>query len=107
MKTNLSFVIVLLALFPMSVLADCAQGKRSIQELVYEEKADLISAHCVNHATYLSQYHYMMALLKLGDMSSSDYQKADRAFNACSAENTLIRKVLKKDHNPLSYYIYH
>ena len=98
MKSNLYFVIVLLALFPVSALADCADGKRSIQELVYEEKADLISAYCVNHATYLGKYGYVMALLNLGDTSSSKFQEADRAYKACTSENTLIRKVLKKDH---------
>jgi hypothetical protein len=98
MKKILSYILFCTALTPLAASADCTQGKRSLQELLYEEKEDLITAHCSNEATGQIQYNYLMGLLRLGDMTSSSYTSSETAWNECKAENKLIRKVLKKDH---------
>lgn len=96
-----SFLIFFFLAISFNATADCSIEKRSIQELLYEEKKDLISSYCSNHATYLNQYGYSMSLLRLGVMNS-DYYAAEKKFKQCSAgsggENNLIAKVLKKDH---------
>lgn len=96
-----SFLIFSFLAISFNANADCSIEKRPIQELLYEEKKDLISSYCVNHATYLNQYGYAMGLLRLGVMNS-DYYAAEKKFTQCSAlsggENNLIAKVLKKDH---------
>ena len=96
-----SFLIFSFLVISFNTTADCSIEKRPIQELLYEEKKDLISSYCQNHATYLNQYGYAMGLLRLGVMNS-DYYAAERKFKQCSAasggENNLIAKVLKKDH---------
>jgi len=97
-----SILIFSLFTFSINTNADCSIEKRPIQELLYEEKKDLINSYCANHATYLNQYGYAMSLLKLGVMNSA-YYEAERKMNQCSAasggENNLISKVLKKDHD--------
>tara|TARA_Y100001970_G_scaffold176373_1_gene214954 strand:+ start:535 stop:897 length:363 start_codon:yes stop_codon:yes gene_type:complete len=90
-----------LCAFSFNASADCSIEKRPIQELLYEEKQDLITSYCRNHATYLNQYGYAMSLLELGVMNA-DYYSAERKMKQCSTlsggENNLIAKVLKKDH---------
>lgn len=98
MKKIVLIVLFSTSLTSLSTFADCTQGKRSIQELLYEEKNDLISAHCINDARGTASYNYMMGLLKLGDMYSNEYKTAEKEWEDCTAENKLIVKILKKDH---------
>ena len=95
-------ILLSLIMFPFLVNADCTIEKRSIQELLYEDKQDLINSYCQNHSSYLIQYKYAMGSLRLGIMDA-DYEEAVRKYKQCSVlsggENNLITKVLKKDHN--------
>ena len=92
-------ILLLVTLFPMTAFSDCKFEKRSIQELVYEEKSELIGSYCINHASYLNGFSSMIGLMGLGDNTSPSYRSSEKAYNNCRAENDLIRKVLKKDHD--------
>ncbi len=95
-------ILLSFIMFPFLINADCTIEKRSIQELLYEDKQDLITSYCQNHSKYLISYSYALGLLKLGVMDA-DYERATREYKQCSVlsggENNLIAKVLKKDHN--------
>ena len=99
MNKKTSIILLFFVFFPISGFSDCKVEKRSIQELLYDDKKELISSYCSNHASYLIGYSSMMGLMRLGDNYSTSFKEAEKSYQNCSAENDLIQKILKKDHD--------